>query len=225
MRLADEDLAATLERVEPFTVSGGLRAFYALYAARQGKPRWGDKTPMYVRRLADVERVLPEAHFVHLIRDGRDVALSVRDTWAGRDSPIPAQARRWRKDVNRGRSSGRRRSRYLELRFEDLVRDPEEELRRICRFCDLRYADDMLLYHETAQARLAELGDKVLAGGRRARREDRLAIHALTGSPPEPQRAGRWRREMSPEELAGFEAVAGGLLAELGYELGARTAS
>jgi sulfotransferase family protein len=225
MRISDDELAAALEDVEPFTVSGGLRAFYALYAARQGKARWGDKTPMYVRRLADVERVLPEARFVHLIRDGRDVALSARDTWAGRDSPIPAQARRWRKDVKRGRSSGRRRAHYLEVRYEALVRDSEQALRRVCAFCGLRYADDMLRYHESAEARLSELGDKVLAGGRRARREDRLAIHARTGSPPQPQRAGRWRREMSADDLAEFEAVAGALLDDLGYELGARTPS
>jgi hypothetical protein len=111
------------------------------------------------------------------------------------------------------------------MRYETLVRDPEQELRRICRFCDLRYADAMLQYHEGAEARLAELGDKVLAGGRRARREDRLAIHARTGSPPEPQRAGRWRREMSADAVGEFEAVGGDLLADLGYEVGARTPS
>lgn len=222
MQIAEEDLAAVLERVDPFTVSEGLRAFYALYARRHGKARWGDKTPKYLRRAADVERVLPEAHFVHLIRDGRDVALSVRDAWPGRDSPIHAQATRWRKDVKRGRS-GRRRAHYLEMRYEDLVRDPEEELRRICTFCGLRYTDDMLHYHENAEARLSELGDKVLPGGGTARREARLAIHARAASPPQPERAGRWRREMSSDDLAEFEAVAGDLLASLGYELGAKT--
>jgi hypothetical protein len=118
-----------------------------------------------------------------------------------------------------------RRSHYLEVRYEDLVGDPEEELRRICAFCGLHYAADMLRYHETAEARLSELGDKVLAGGRRAQREDRLAIHARTGSPPQPQRAGRWRREMSANALGEFEAVGRDLLADLGYEVGARTPS
>jgi hypothetical protein len=63
------------------------------------------------------------------------------------------------------------------------------------------------------------------AGGHDPRREDRLAIRTRTASPPQPQRAERWRREMGAEELAGFEAVAGDLLADLGYELGARTPS
>jgi hypothetical protein len=220
MRIPDQELAAALERVDPFTVSDGLRAFYALYARRHGKSRWGDKTPKYLRRTAEIERVLPEARFVHVIRDGRDVALSARDAWAFRDSPIPTLARRWRKDVNRGRSAGRRRAHYLELRYEDLVRDPEGELSRVCAFCGLRYADAMLRYHETAEARLSELEDKMLPGGQTLRREARLAIHERTASPPQPERAGRWRREMSGNDVAEFEAVAGDLLADLGYELG-----
>jgi hypothetical protein len=224
MRIPDEELAAVLEDVDPFTVSDGLRAFYALYAHRHGKARWGDKTPKYLRRTADIERILPEAHFIHVIRDGRDVALSARDAWAYRDSPIPTLARRWRKDVNRGRASGRVRAHYLELRYEDLVRDPEGELRRVCAFCSLPYADAMLRYHETAEARLSELGDKMLPGGQKLRREARLAIHERTASPPQPERAGRWRREMSAHDLAEFEVVAGDLLADLGYELGAATA-
>jgi hypothetical protein len=222
MQIADEELAAVLERIDPFTVSQGLRAFYALYARRHGKTRWGDKTPKYLRRAADIERVLPEAHFVHLIRDGRDVALSVRDTWADR-SAIAIQARRWRKDVNRGRSSGQARAHYIEVRYEDLVHDPARELRRICRFCALPYADAMLRYHETAEARLSELADKPLPDGRTLGREARLALHARTASPPEPQRVGRWRREMSADDLAEFEAVAGDLLVDLGYELGPAT--
>jgi len=220
MRMANEELAAAVEDLDPFTVSRGLRAFYALYAHRRGKARWGDKTPKYLRRTADIERVLPEAHFIHIIRDGRDVALSVRDVWPNRGA-TPMQARRWRKEVNRGRSSGRARRHYHELRYEDLVRDPEAELRRICAFCELSYADAMLRYHETAEARLAELGDKRLPDDQTLGREQRLALHARTASPPEPKRAGRWRREMSADDLAEFEAVAGDLLVDVGYELGA----
>src|SRR5687767_7251824 len=62
-----------LDRVEP---AGALRAFYGLYAEKQGKPRWGDKTPIYVEHMRGIAKALPEARFVHLIRDGRDVALS-----------------------------------------------------------------------------------------------------------------------------------------------------
>ena len=51
-----------------------IRAFYELYAESQGKSRWGDKTPDYLRSIRRIGRTLPEARFVHLVRDGRDVA-------------------------------------------------------------------------------------------------------------------------------------------------------
>ena len=53
--------------------ASAVRALYASYARRQGKPRWGDKTPGYVRRIRELSELLPEAKFIHLIRDGRDV--------------------------------------------------------------------------------------------------------------------------------------------------------
>ena len=56
-----------------------VRAFYEAYAARAGKPRWGEKTPRYVLKMPLIQAALPEARFVHVIRDGRDVALSVLD--------------------------------------------------------------------------------------------------------------------------------------------------
>src|SRR5919108_2531245 len=74
------DAAELLERfraIDPLTPGDAIRAFFELYAEREGKARWGDKTPGYVREMHRIESVLPEARFVHLIRDGRDVALSV----------------------------------------------------------------------------------------------------------------------------------------------------
>jgi hypothetical protein len=56
-----------------------LSALFSAYAAKHGKPRWGDKTPMYMRHLGLVERLFPDAQYVHLIRDGRDAALAFLD--------------------------------------------------------------------------------------------------------------------------------------------------
>ena len=57
-------------------VGDAIGAVYESYAAAHGKPRWGDKTPMYMRHLTLLERLFPEARYVHLIRDGCDAALS-----------------------------------------------------------------------------------------------------------------------------------------------------
>ena len=59
-------------------LSSGLRAFYRGYAAARGKTRYGDKTPMHATDIDVLSRVLPEARFIHIIRDGRDVAASLR---------------------------------------------------------------------------------------------------------------------------------------------------
>src|SRR5687767_7470569 len=58
-----------LSAVQPFNVSEGVRTFYRTYASKFGKIRWGDKTPAYCLHMRDIERILPEAHFIHIIRD------------------------------------------------------------------------------------------------------------------------------------------------------------
>jgi hypothetical protein len=199
-----------------------IRALYRLYAERHGKPRWGDKTPPYVRRMPVIARALPEARFVHLVRDGRDVLLSRRRRGMGADKSIAETAAQWRNRVLAARRQARRlRGRYLELRYEDLVADPEPPLRRICEFIELDYDPGMLRYHERAPERLAEMNRDLPGAGRRGGRDaaERMAAHALAGEPPRRDRTAAWRSEMSPEDVAEFEAVAGELLAELGYDV------
>ena len=71
-----DELRARINALDPVTAADTIRAFYMLYAEREGKIRYGDKTPGYVREMRRIQRVLPEARFVHIIRDGRDVSLS-----------------------------------------------------------------------------------------------------------------------------------------------------
>ncbi|HEX2129161.1 MAG TPA: sulfotransferase [Solirubrobacterales bacterium] len=216
--------AALRERLATLGSPGApevLRAFYGLYAERQGKPRWGDKTPGYVRDMRAIAKALPEARFIHLIRDGRDVALSRRRRGMGSGKPLAETAALWRRRIEGARRQARRlRGRYLEIRYEALVTDPEPELRRACELCELEPDPAMLGFHEGAAARLAEMsGDLAPEDGRIARTgEERLAAHALATRPPTDLRTGAWRTEMNEAERAELEAVAGKLLRELGYD-------
>src|SRR5215207_10773521 len=88
-----------LTKVTPFNISEGYRTFYRLYAERCGKPRWGDKTPVYCRYIQSIRKVLPEARFIHIIRDGRDAALSLRKMRFSPGWEIKTQAAYWRKFV------------------------------------------------------------------------------------------------------------------------------
>ena len=114
------------------SVAEALDATFSAYAAKHGKPRWGDKTPMYMRHLDLLDGLFPDAQYVHLVRDGRDAALAFLDmpcgvvtrTWAHPRSPA-GFACEWSTEVARARALGRRigASRYFEIRYEDLVED------------------------------------------------------------------------------------------------------
>jgi Sulfotransferase family len=196
-----------------------LRSFYELYAERQGKPRWGDKTPGYAERIKRINQVLPESRFVHLIRDGRDAALS-RARRAHKAEPIEVAASRWKRRILKAREQGAQVEHYLELRYEDLVAEPEAEVRRVCELIELDFDPVMLRYHEHASERMSELDrDLEAESGKRARpAEARRRSHELAVKPPTTEGIGRWRAEMSDQDKARFEAEAGDLLAELGYE-------
>ncbi len=220
--LDPDELRGRVAALERPGAAAVLRAFYELCAATASKPRWGDKTPGYVKSMRAIGAELPEARFVHLIRDGRDVALSRRARGMGTAKPIGETARLWRRRIESAREQARKlRRRYLELRFEDLVADPERALRRVCELVELEFDPAMLAHHEgDAASRIAQLGDLPPEGERPDRSgEERRASHALAAAPPNDARVGAWRERMGPGERAEFEAVAGELLRELGYDV------
>jgi len=219
-QIEPDELAARWARTDPLTGPAAVRAFFHLYGEKQGKPeRWGDKTPGYVKGMREIQKYLPEARFIHLIRDGRDVALSVlKQPWG--PQTIEAAAEKWRSRVLRGRSQQSHLGFYLEVKFEDLVLHTERELRRICEFVELDFDPVMLGYHERAEERLREKARELpRAKGEAQSAEKRLASHAKTFEPPNPAMIGTWRQRMPAEDRAAFEQLAGDLLAELGYEV------
>lgn len=191
---------------EGMPLGAAVAAVYETYAARRVKARWGDKTPMYMGYLPLLERLFPTALYVHLIRDGRDAATSflsmprgiVTESWAHPRTPA-AFACQWRTEVEAARALGRRvGARYLELRYEDLVRAPAAAVERVCRFAGLAFEPSMLAYADEV-----DVSEK--PHQQRLREAPRPGVRD-------------WRSELSPDDAAAFEAVAGELLAGLGYE-------
>lgn len=216
---SEGELRDALARVEPFTVADGLRAFYRRYAAARGKERWGDKSPHYAHHLPEIAAAFPEARFVHLIRDGRDVAVSLRPLWFAPGQDMTSLAEEWSRYVVAARTAGANLgSRYLEMRFEDLVRDPRGELSRATDLLELPFAPEMLRYFEGATERLREGQARVDAAGRvLVSQEQRLRNQEMAQRPLDPARVGRWRAELTAAEEAELTAAAGELLASLGY--------
>ena len=188
------------------TFAGVVDAVYMAYADAHGAARWGDKTPRYVLDIPLFDRLFPGSRFVHIIRDGRDVAMSLRTVRFGPNEPMSAAAF-WERRVRAGRRDGDAlgTARYHEVRYEQLVEDPERELRTICSFLELSWNPAMLDYPERVAGALPD---------------DRRSQHRHEDRPPT-KGLRDWRTEMPAADVAAFEAVAGDLLDELGYERGA----
>lgn len=218
-RMDEAELRDEIASMEPFDTAEALRLFYRLYAKRFEKSRWGDKTPRYIRNMVAIQNLLPEAHFVHLVRDGRDVALSSQEVWFG-PSGVAEQAERWKSWIEDARKQSASLDHYMEIRYEDLILDTERVLKKVCGFLDLTWSAAMLDYHERASDRMEELNRDVAAteNAPLVKGEDRKRIHALTSRPPQGDRIGRWKTSMKPEDVRRFEEIAGDMLDEFGYE-------
>jgi Sulfotransferase family len=201
--------------VRAAAASGGtwrdlVTALYDAFGRLHGKPLAGEKTPRYVRYLPLLHALFPDARIVHLVRDGRDVALSTLD-WARPDrgpgrfdlwgeSPVAVCALSWRWHVATGMRDGARLGDlYCEVRYEDLVARPEATLRRLTAAIGLEFDERMLAFHV----------------GRT--REDPGLSAKDAWLPPTPGLRD-WREQLSPGDVELFEALSGDLLTLLGYE-------
>lgn len=181
-----------------------IDAVYRAYTQARGKKRWGDKTPRYVEHLPFLAELFPDARFVHLVRDGRNVALSYADVPFG-PKTIAKAADLWARRVSKGMRDGRAlgAERYVEMRYEDLVEDIEGRAKELSEFLDLSFDAGMLDYTERARSDVLP-------------RAAKYNPH-VTEKPIAQTRS--WRSDMPPGHVAVFEAIAGSVLAELGYEL------
>ncbi len=217
--IPEEAFRSALNAISPFSIADGYRTFYRLYAGRFGKPRWGDKTPLYCMNLPTIRKILPEARFVHIIRDGRAACLSLRRMWFSPSEKIGDLASYWRNCVLKARRGGSGSPDYLEVRYEDLILNAEGTLRRICNFVDLEYDEVMLQYYIRAPVRLKEHKGRTFSDGTSlVTQEQRIRQQQRTTEPPDPAQVLGWMTSMSARERKEFEAVAGDLLADLGYE-------
>lgn len=174
---------------------GVINALFCELASREGKQRWGEKTPMNVQHIDSLAKEFPSAQFIHIIRDGREVAQSFHRRW--RFCP-QRTIYRWKKLVAMGREQGRRLSseRYLEVSYEKLTENAESEMCRICNFLDLPFVGKV-----TESSMCMVDVNKALHSDKRIIRN-----------------SGKWKAYFNSDQLSDLERIAGCYLSELGYE-------
>lgn len=186
------DVDEFIENMEERTYAEIVRRFYAEWAYLKGADRWGGKTPDYAIHARELFQLFPDAKFVHLIRDGRDVALSLSKLEWGPKDPLLA-ALHWGKRVqgaiNFGRDLGR--ATYIEMFYEKWVQHPEREFARLLRFIDYG-GDQFLLVRE---------------------------FEKVTSPKVKRDNYNKWKKEMSQTQVKAFERMGGELLDFLGYEV------
>jgi hypothetical protein len=211
MRIGQDELEVLVAGEEPVSYSTFVTGVFDLYGKGQGKRLVGDKTPSYLRHIPTLHALWPQAKFVHLIRDGRDVCLSILNwkrgervagrfaTWS--EDPVSITALWWKWNVMLGREDGAPLGPdlYREVHYEALVSEPANECKTLCDFLNLPYDEGMLRFHE-------RLPDPRFYDGKQMKW--RPIVTGLRD----------WKAEMPAEDLERFEAVAGDLLQELGYE-------
>lgn len=178
-----------------------LDCVFGLFAAARGKARWGDRTPRYAFHVPRLLELFPDAQFIHVIRDGREVAASIYEhRWTG---SVISAADQWRRTVAAGRRwATLGPERYREVRLDRLVESPARELQGLCAFLGESFAPEMLAYHRDARSRVPSS-------------ERKRADHTSTELAPTPGLRD-WTVGLTRREQLAVEAVCAHCLTELG---------
>jgi hypothetical protein len=204
----------TREEIEPrimeecHNAGDFLRILMEAIARKQGVERWAECTPNHLLYLPLIKKLIPDALIVHIVRDGRDVTVSLqRIGWI---KPLPWDRKRalfapalfWHWIISKGRKYGKQMGGdYMEVRYEDLVQNPRPTLARIGDFIehDLDY-------------------DRILKNPLGAVQKPNSSFRG-DGREMETGSLGRWKTVLSPDDTAKMESIIGDLLIELDYPL------
>jgi LPS sulfotransferase NodH len=201
-----EDARHRIEQIAnaSLTPEAVLGAVLRTYAERQGTRVWGEKTPAHLEYADVIWRHFPEARLLALVRDPRDVTRSLQRVPWDHENVIH-HARRWRTyAAHIARYEQERPDRFTAVRYEDLLRQPEDVLRRVCRFVGVSFETAMLAYHEA--------DDRTFNPAQEPWKRNALR-------PPDPSRIGQWRQALPPGDVWLVERIAGPAMQQHGYPL------
>lgn len=181
------------------SLQGAIAELYKAYAAHFGKTTWGDKSPSYTSEIHICHRLFPDAKYIHIIRDGRDVASSIVQQWWGPTDFVTA-LRYWERTITtcRKQLDMLPDGNFYEIRFEDLVRDPAVVLQSVLDFLGHEFSHTIIdAYVKTSAKQLGPLID---------------GQHKLLKTRPSASQAFKWRKSLSKADQAVAYDIAAYLL-------------
>ncbi len=206
IKLWDVDFTESelLPLIEKSSYASVVAAFHQAYAQKKGKSHWASNDISTLYSMDRANAWFPHAKFLHIVRDGRDVALS-HETYKYGLSTTTEVADHWVHDLHTNIKMGAMIGpvRYKVVRYEDLVLEPENTLQAICTFIGIEYCDDMLKYPKMVEEKVPE---------------DRRFLWPTLNQPPNRSNAYRWKTMMHTNKRIAFEWRANALLRQLGYE-------
>ena len=186
-----------------------LNCFMANVARKQGKKRWAEQTPAHLLHMENLSRAFPAAKFIHVIRDGRDVALSKRKVgWTGTRSKDPIKqlicaAISWKMAIKYGQIYGKKLgNNYLEVRYEDIICNLDEVLKKIGDFAKIKIDREKIRNSSIGSLRKANT----------AFINENMNGISSSGM-------GRWKGALTEKEISILNLVIGDTLFHLGYKL------
>ncbi|MFQ6677775.1 MAG: sulfotransferase [Fidelibacterota bacterium] len=172
--------------LEKKTIGGFLSSIYQLYATNNGKKRWGDKRPYYIRFIPLLFQLYPDAVMIHLIRDGRDCVASLKKMQWWHRHPIYSMLN-WRYAIRRGKQFAKKYpNQFLEIRYEDLIHRSEEIIKTVSKFIGVEFEEGMLEFYSHTPQNVPKY---------------KMEWHYKTAQPISAQYIGQWRNNLTTSEI------------------------
>lgn len=205
--LTEQDLRELIKNTQSYFEF--VEKYFNILKEKEGKQRWGEKSPVNVRHITRIFKHFPNATFIHMIRDGRDTVASLRtfpkyNTVNGErielhtNNPINECIERWIKDVSKG-LEWRTDPRYIEIKYEDLIENDESTLKTLFKFIGEPWDSNVRKYYNI----------------KKPSREE--AQNPGVTKPIYKSAIGRWKNEFSTEDIELFKSKANKLMIKLGY--------
>ncbi len=180
-----------------------VTGLFSTYCRGEGKSIWGNKTPSFLRKIDILYRLFPDALFIHIVRDGRDVFDSWRKKAEMHKNDVSVMALDWSLKLLMIERyfKGIRAENKITVRYEDLLEKPEQTVRDICSMIGVEYEPDMFNFYKNSYNYTISRHSKLIF------------------SPLNSDNRWKWKKNLSRREIRIFNLLAGHHLRKYNYEI------